>query len=143
LLMLARVSYVIFAFYVSLRMSEVSSWCFVVLRPPLKFVAAFIFIRFAALFITAVRSPSMSTGEHHPSRKEALRATTTKEHGAVHTGGGAGTVHMSPGSTGEAAGVVGQPIFGGRGGNSSPAAAEKVAVVVARYGPRPHPKKHN
>ncbi|PWZ19980.1 hypothetical protein Zm00014a_033435 [Zea mays] len=89
-----------------------------------------------------VRSPSMSTGEHHPSRKEALQATTTKENGAVHTGGGAGTVHMSPGSTGEA-GVVGQPILGGRGENSSPAAAEKVAVVVARYGPRPHPKKHN
>jgi hypothetical protein len=86
----------------------------------------------------------MSTGEH-PSTKEVLQATTRK-HGVEHTKGSTETVHMKPGSTGEA-GVGGrraeQPSFG-RGGNinNSPASAEKV-VVVARYGPRPHPKKHN
>jgi hypothetical protein len=87
----------------------------------------------------------MSTGEH-PSTKEVLQATTRK-HGVEHTKGSTETVHMKTGSTGEA-GVGGgrraeQPSFG-RGGNinNSPASAEKV-VVVARYGPRPHPKKHN
>jgi len=84
----------------------------------------------------------MSTGEH-PSTKEVLQATTRKP-GVEHTKGSTETVHMKPGSTGEA-GVVGrrveQPSFG-RGGNNSPASADKV-VVVARYGPRPHPKKHN
>lgn len=81
----------------------------------------------------------MSTGEH-PSTKEVLQATSKP---GEHTKGSTETVHMNPGST-EGAGVVGrrveQPSFG-RGGNS-PASAEKV-VVVARYGPRPHPKKHN
>ena len=84
----------------------------------------------------------MSTGDH-PSTNEVLQATTRKP-GVEHTKGSTETAHMKPGSTGEA-GVVGrrveQPSFG-RGGNNSPASADKV-VVVARYGPRPHPKKHN
>jgi hypothetical protein len=126
-------------------MFEVCSWCLLFLfRPPLKFVDVFIH-PISCRFIIAVRSPSMSTGEH-PSTKEVLQATTRK-HGVEHTKGSTETVHMKPGSTGEA-GVGGgrraeQPSFG-RGGNinNSPASAEKV-VVVARYGPRPHPKKHN
>lgn len=85
----------------------------------------------------------MSAGEH-PSTKEVLMQATRKT-GVEHSmGGSTETVQMKPGKTGEA-GVVGrrveQPSFG-RGGNSSPASAEKV-VVVARVGPKPHPKKHN
>ncbi|RLN07853.1 uncharacterized protein C2845_PM11G09360 [Panicum miliaceum] len=86
-----------------------------------------------------VRSPSMSTGEHSSSReKEELRGT--RNHGAGRTNTNTGTVRVEKGSAGEA-GAAGASL-GRRGGNSSPAAsAEK--VVVARYGPRPHPKKHN
>ena len=79
----------------------------------------------------------MSTGEH-PSTKEVLQAT--RKHGAK--AASTETVHMKPGSTGVVGRRVEQPSFV-RGGNSnSPASAEKV-VLVSRYGPRPHPKKHN
>ncbi|RLM79544.1 uncharacterized protein C2845_PM12G18600 [Panicum miliaceum] len=86
-----------------------------------------------------VRSPSLSTGEHLSRKKEGLQGT--RNHGAEHSKNTYETVRVEKGSTGEAAGVAGASL-GRRGGNSGPAAsAEK--VVVARYGPRPHPKKHN
>lgn len=85
-----------------------------------------------------VTSTSMSTGEHLSRKKEGL-LQGTRNHGADHSKNTGETVRVEKGLTGEAAAGAS---LGRRGGNASPAAsAEK--VVVARYGPRPHPKKHN
>ncbi|CAN6232223.1 unnamed protein product [Urochloa humidicola] len=83
-----------------------------------------------------LRSPSVSAGEHSSNRENGLQGT--RNHGVEHSENPGNTVRVEKGSTGgSAAGAS----FG-RGGNSPPAAsAEK--IVVARYGPRPHPKKHN
>ncbi|TKW39967.1 hypothetical protein SEVIR_1G214800v4 [Setaria viridis] len=81
-----------------------------------------------------LRSPSTSTAEHSSREKGSQR---TRSHGVEHTKN-AETVRLEKGSTGE--GAAGASVVG-RGGNSPAASAEK--VVVARYGPRPHPKKHN
>ena len=81
----------------------------------------------------------MSTGEHLSKKKQGSQGT--RNHGAEHSKSTHETVRVEKGLTGEAAGAAGASL-GRRGGNASPAAsAEK--VVVARYGPRPHPKKHN
>ena len=93
------------------------------------------------LSILAVRSPSMSAGEHFLSiKKEGSQGT--RNHGAEHSKSTHETVRVEKGLTGEAAGAAGASL-GRRGGNASPAASDEKVVVVARYGPRPHPKKHN
>ncbi|CAL5057464.1 unnamed protein product [Urochloa decumbens] len=82
-----------------------------------------------------LRSPSVSTGEHSSNRVNGLQGT--RNHRVEHSKNAENTVRVEKGSTGE--GEAGASF--GRGGNSPAASAEK--VVVARYGPRPHPKKHN
>ncbi|CAN6238460.1 unnamed protein product [Urochloa humidicola] len=79
-----------------------------------------------------LRSPSVSTGEHSSNRVNGLQGTRNQRSKNTEK-----TVHVEKDSTGE--GAAGASF--GRGGNSPAASAEK--VVVARYGPRPHPKKHN
>ncbi|KAL6899312.1 hypothetical protein ACP4OV_005970 [Aristida adscensionis] len=76
-----------------------------------------------------VKSPSMSTGEHPSTTTNGLQGT--RKLGAEKAKQLAGTTVQAKGSTGE-------PSFGHGG---SPEFAE--IVVVARAGPRPHPKKHN
>ena len=83
----------------------------------------------------------MSTGEHLSRKKEGL-LQGTRNHGADHSKNTGETVRVEKGLTGEAAGAAGASL-GRRGGNASPAASDEKVVVVARYGPRPHPKKHN
>ena len=80
----------------------------------------------------------MSTGEHLSRKKEGL-LQGTRNQGADHSKNTGETVRVEKGLTGEAAAGAS---LGRRGVNASPAAsAEK--VVVVRYGPRPHLKKHN
>ena len=82
----------------------------------------------------------MSTGEDLSKKKQGSQGT--RNHGAEHSKTTDETVRVEKGLTGEAAAGAAGASLGRRGGNASPAAsAEK--VVVARYGPRPHPKKHN
>ncbi|CAL4968579.1 unnamed protein product [Urochloa decumbens] len=82
-----------------------------------------------------LRSPSMSTGEHSSNRVNGLQGV--RNNGVEHSKNTEKTLHVEKGSTG--GGATGASV--GRDGNSPAASAEK--VVVARYGPRPHPKKHN
>ncbi|CAN6244879.1 unnamed protein product [Urochloa humidicola] len=84
-----------------------------------------------------LRSLSVSTGEHSSNMENGLQETTN--HGVKHSKNTENTVRVEKGSS-TGGGAAGASF--GRGGNGPPAAsAEK--VVVARYGPRPHPKKHN
>ena len=83
----------------------------------------------------------MSAGEHFLSTKKE-GSQGTRNHGAEHSKTTDETVRVEKGLTGEAAGAAGASL-GRRGGNASPAASDEKVVVVARYGPRPHPKKHN
>ncbi|WVZ74856.1 hypothetical protein U9M48_022980 [Paspalum notatum var. saurae] len=95
-----------------------------------------------------VKSPSStSTGERPSSTEDAevwQGTTSSRKLGAGHTKNTA-TVNVEKG-TAAGEGAVGASVVVGRGGNdrNSPASssAEKL-VVVARDGPRPHPKKHN
>uniref|UniRef100_A0A0A9AAI5 Uncharacterized protein n=1 Tax=Arundo donax TaxID=35708 RepID=A0A0A9AAI5_ARUDO len=77
-----------------------------------------------------VKDPSMPTGEHSSSKK-GLHGV--RKLGVEHT---TGNVHVK-GSTGKGAQNPAGPNFGH---GASPEFAE---VVVQRYGPRTHPKKHN
>ncbi|KAF8693593.1 hypothetical protein HU200_038996 [Digitaria exilis] len=86
-----------------------------------------------------VRSPSMSTGEHSSVDQKGSRGTSNNDHGVEHTKN-TETVSVEKGSTAEGASGAS---FSRSGGSTSPAASDEKVVVVARYGPRPHPKKHN
>ncbi|KAJ1279713.1 hypothetical protein BS78_04G176100 [Paspalum vaginatum] len=77
-----------------------------------------------------VKSPSSTSTGERPSTEddEVWQGTSSRKLGAEHTKNTA-TVHVEKGTEG--------------GNSNSPASSSAEKVVVARYGPRPHPKKHN
>lgn len=95
----------------------------------------------AALFVLAVRSPAATSTAHHSSSRDKGLQGMARKHGEANTKN-TRTVRVEKGSTTGEAGAAGASGVVGRGGNS-PAASSAEKVVVARYGPRPHPKKHN